>query len=304
MPQERSSSTPDASLAPAMFCRKCGYALVGLESQVCPECGRPFDPGNRKTFARRPPRGWVWRWGRRVVALLLLVALAAGAGLFWLWWGWRAEQPTIARLRELNQDFHVAPIGPERLRRVLGKRLGYLTERVDGIELIGLSVSQTEPLDLRALSHLETLRLDCELSNSKLNHLTGLKKLHTLRLWDLRRHNPDLAFLEQLPALSELQVFKTPVGKAGLEHIGRLKHLKILDLGVNRVTDADLQQLHGLSSLEELYLYYNPITDAGLDYLQGLKSLRVLWIDPRLFGSPGVAKLKQAIPGLQVGTPP
>src|SRR3954464_2705525 len=108
MPSESESSTPAASMTPRMFCKGCGYALVGLESRVCPECGRAFDPANRRTFARKPPRGWVWRWGRRVLALVLLLMLTAGAGLGWLWWGWHAEQPTIARLRGPDQVVHVS----------------------------------------------------------------------------------------------------------------------------------------------------------------------------------------------------
>ena len=36
-----------------MLCRKCGYPLRALVSPVCPECGRPFDPTDPTTFARR-----------------------------------------------------------------------------------------------------------------------------------------------------------------------------------------------------------------------------------------------------------
>jgi rubrerythrin len=31
--------TPQSS----MFCRQCGYQLVGLSENRCPECGRAFD---------------------------------------------------------------------------------------------------------------------------------------------------------------------------------------------------------------------------------------------------------------------
>ena len=33
-----------------MFCRSCKYKLVGLEVLRCPECGRPFNPGDPSTF--------------------------------------------------------------------------------------------------------------------------------------------------------------------------------------------------------------------------------------------------------------
>lgn len=46
-----------------MFCRRCGYDLTGLPSHRCPECGRAFDPSNRRTIAesaRRIPKWLDW----------------------------------------------------------------------------------------------------------------------------------------------------------------------------------------------------------------------------------------------------
>ena len=33
-----------------MYCRKCGYHLAGLSANRCPECGRVFEPANRRTY--------------------------------------------------------------------------------------------------------------------------------------------------------------------------------------------------------------------------------------------------------------
>jgi hypothetical protein len=33
-----------------MFCTRCGYDLAGVAAAVCPECARPFDAANPKTF--------------------------------------------------------------------------------------------------------------------------------------------------------------------------------------------------------------------------------------------------------------
>jgi hypothetical protein len=56
------------------FCLGCGYSLAGLQQRVCPECGRPFDPNDPKTFAasaRVPSRtSWI------LVALALIGALS------------------------------------------------------------------------------------------------------------------------------------------------------------------------------------------------------------------------------------
>jgi hypothetical protein len=299
MPEPSASSSPALATTPRVFCKGCGYALVGLESNKCPECGRGFDLGNRRTFARRPPRSWVWRWGRRVLALLLLLLLTAGTGVGWLWWGWRAEQPTIARLRTAPQQVHVRSIGPERLRRVLGDRLGYLTDRVNSAFVRSLGGAEIEQLDLPSLTHIEKLTLSgCELRHSHLSQLAGLQQLQELLLFDLKIEKPDLAFLEKLPALSKLFLRGKWVAEAGFEHLTGARRLKELSLPETGMADADLQHLRGLSSLEELDIRRNPISDDGLEYLQGLKSLRVLWLDGTAVTSSGVAKLKQAVPRL------
>ena len=52
MAGQRSGSAP----GPGMYCRKCFYALGGLDTNRCPECGREFDPADRRTYRRRQPR--------------------------------------------------------------------------------------------------------------------------------------------------------------------------------------------------------------------------------------------------------
>lgn len=68
---------------PGMFCRVCGYALVGLSENRCPECGRAFDPADPRTFRypRRPP-AWV-RW---LAARRKYVPLVASGGAFFGSW--------------------------------------------------------------------------------------------------------------------------------------------------------------------------------------------------------------------------
>lgn len=64
-----------------MHCSACRYELQGLGVGTCPECGRPFDPGNPGTFASD-----LFNQQRKplfVAAALLLVLLAASGLYAW-----------------------------------------------------------------------------------------------------------------------------------------------------------------------------------------------------------------------------
>jgi hypothetical protein len=68
-------------------CRDCGYPLVRLLSDRCPECGRPFDPTDPRTmdfgrsriieFLKKPTTFWTW-----LPAILLIGCAATGQIVF------------------------------------------------------------------------------------------------------------------------------------------------------------------------------------------------------------------------------
>ena len=69
---------PSKSLAgPSMYCRKCFYALEGLDTNRCPECGRAFDPGDRRTYRRRPP--WMSPGRRRALVATIVTTVYFGS---------------------------------------------------------------------------------------------------------------------------------------------------------------------------------------------------------------------------------
>lgn len=50
------------NLSETAVCLNCRYMLRGLESPVCPECGRQFDPSNPITYTHRSHRDICYRW--------------------------------------------------------------------------------------------------------------------------------------------------------------------------------------------------------------------------------------------------
>jgi hypothetical protein len=66
---------PDPSPARSIYCLGCLYPLGGLPEPRCPECGRPFDPDDPKTF------GTVGRTEECPLVLRVFLALSLACGI-------------------------------------------------------------------------------------------------------------------------------------------------------------------------------------------------------------------------------
>ncbi len=299
MDEEIVPSRPAVSEMPTAFCRGCGYALVGLSEQRCPECGRTFDMSRPRSFSRRPLRGWAWRWGRRAVLLALSFVIVVGLGAGWLWHGWRGEQKTIGQLEGWGTNITFKTIGPEWLGTLLGDRFGYLRIRVSRVEINGAPKEFMDALELSDFARLDHLEIgSCEFSNVFLRKVGTMASLEELGIYGFPS-DVDFVHLERLTNLKRLDL-GTQTDDAMLLHFQKLKGLKHLELQSTAVTDAGLKSLRGLVALRELDLDNTAITDAGLEHLSGLSSLQYLSVGKTHVTAVGIRKLKQAIPGLFV----
>ncbi|MGB0717205.1 MAG: hypothetical protein ACPGXK_15105 [Phycisphaerae bacterium] len=60
-----------------MHCLSCQYDLHGLDDAACPECGRPFVPGDATTYATSATPSWAYRaFPPTLLANLLAIGLA------------------------------------------------------------------------------------------------------------------------------------------------------------------------------------------------------------------------------------
>ena len=75
--------TPDPDFVPAVefdpVCRQCGYLLIGLPEERCPECGTRFDPQARDTPIEVPTQR------RHPIARLVAVMFVSTFVLSLLW---------------------------------------------------------------------------------------------------------------------------------------------------------------------------------------------------------------------------
>src|ERR1035437_5585136 len=110
MTEHLQSSSSGTVAAESRYCQKCGYDLRGTVAAQprCPECGRPFDTANPKTFRRRPIRRWV-RHVRRAACAIMAMLLVLAAVWGWFYWGWWEEQRAI---KELRGRVYVEPLSP------------------------------------------------------------------------------------------------------------------------------------------------------------------------------------------------
>jgi hypothetical protein len=187
-------------------------------------------------------------------------------------------------LRLLGKDFFANVVSVDLL--FAGDGVENALTQVRGLrQLQQLTVCNIESgLDnLRELTHLRSLKCDCDLNDQmegQLRELGGLTRLEFLLVGHISDNG--LASLEGFQSLKGLCIRSSNYTDAGLRSIGRLRNLK--DLILNEaggapvgVTDTGLQHLQALSRLEHLSLFCTQITDAGLAQLKPMPKLR--WLD-------------------------
>lgn len=111
-----------------------------------------------------------------------------------------------------------------------------------------------------------------------------------------------LATLGQVAGLVDLNLASTSIDDTKLAKLAGLKNLMMLHLENTKVTDAGLKHLAGMGYLNYLNLYGTAVTDAGLDALTSLKRLEKLYAWQTKVTPEGVAKLKSALPAVDVNT--
>jgi Leucine-rich repeat (LRR) protein len=114
--------------------------------------------------------------------------------------------------------------------------------------------------------------------DADLAHLEGLTKLAQLDLTGTRVGDAGLVHLEGLTNLKVLNLYGTSVGDGGLVHLKRLIDLKELSLKGTKVRDGGLVHLKGMTNLVDLHLHNTWVGDAGLVHLKGLTNLRSLFL--------------------------
>jgi hypothetical protein len=196
-----------------------------------------------------------------------------------------------------------------------------------GVDLDNAKVSPATVALLRKFPELETLSAgNVQMDDDALAEVHDLPRLWHLNLYQSGVGDAGMKVLKGLPALRHVAMGGTKVTDAGLVDLQDLTQLEYLGLRADRVTDAGLVHLRKLTNLTGLTLSETQVTDAGLVHLCGMTRLTSLRLDttgvtddglrnlaalPKLTEldlwktkatEAGVARLKKALPRLEVVT--
>jgi hypothetical protein len=293
-------TAPSLDHNPGRYCRGCSHDLRASEKR-CPECGRPFDSSDPRTYRRRPP-GKLLRWLLFWLAGLLLLALPPALTLGWLWQGWHEEQKAFDAGHWAYSYQHGVTVTMRdskhtSVQMFLPQRLVYLCDRAAVVESVGATDT-----DIAGLSHFKFIRSFhpgrvSVIGSSRMSILLELVRLTQpsvqssdpqLSRWlgyasaRIRSGTADqitdagLAYLAHMTKMQELWLPNTPITDAGLAHLAGMTQMTTLDLSQTAVTDAGLAHLTGMTQMEYLFLWQTGITGAGLNHLAGMTHLKGL----------------------------
>lgn len=283
-----------------MFCRQCGYNLHGLSESRCSECGRTFDPNDRKTYSSRPGSPLRRRWIKRFAVSLVSLTLLAGTGVFSLWWPWHRNAAAIRMVKQFGGTIQTKTVGPQFLQDLLGRRLGFLLERA-GPKCDFCESRLVTDADLSVLDRLSDVRElylnSTHVTDAGLAHVMNIQGLQELYLNGTEVTDTGLAQLTYLKDLRLLSLQDTKVTDEGLRNLRNLKGLQTLDLSDTKVTDAGVEHLKELKGLQTLGLSGTKLTDVGLDHLKDMDGLQCLYLlGTQATTYEGRAALKIALP--------
>lgn len=275
----------------SMYCRQCGYQLAGLSENRCPECGRGFDPADRRSFARSA-RSWIRRrWQKRIgwTALVISLVVVAGLGSFWghVYWRyhaeWQAEQQTVTALNERGiSTQHTSHLTSGRYLDWLSGPVNYMRFRVGYVNADTAHLSKADFDRLGTLRFVSMVSLkNCDLTDDQLAQLqdqAGKWRLVNLSLdGNARITDEGLVHLKRLSRLYVLSLADTSITDAGLVHLGQMTQLIDLNLQGTHVTDAGVQNLALLKTLRTLDLSRTNVSGRGIDQLKtSLPTTRII----------------------------
>jgi hypothetical protein len=142
-----------------------------------------------------------------------------------------------------------------------------------------------------------------EFTGAGLAHLKELPQFESFGCGGSPFTDAGMEAAASLPHLKDLRVWhtmNTDAGTAKLKGAGKLRSVWLAPQFTTRITDASLEALASCPSLEEVKVTETRLTWAGLQHLTKLPNLKKLNLDETDISDADLAKLKEALPKVEV----
>jgi len=163
---------------------------------------------------------------------------------------------------------------------------------ISGIESLGGHVS-------KSATDIDVAFCNKDIGESHIKALAGLRELRDLDLSYSRLADPELSFLERLPAIRSLDVNDTNITPGAFCAVAGCPSIKYLYAMRTRVDDSSMSAIASLPELRKLYLDGTAIGDSGLITLRQARQLEVLSIEDTHVTDSGVSSLVKCLPHLK-----
>jgi hypothetical protein len=140
------------------YCSHCSYNLKG-SVDICPECGRKFDPGDAQTFDRSSSSVKKRLVAKFALALAILVIISF-LPLLWAWYDWHKNAHFADMLVSDNPDSFAGAFyesSRDWPLDFLPSRFLFLRQRVFRVTFCGDLWTNSDLCALRGLKQLKTL---------------------------------------------------------------------------------------------------------------------------------------------------
>ncbi|HJT36299.1 MAG TPA: hypothetical protein VJ783_30030 [Pirellulales bacterium] len=149
---------------------------------------------------------------------------------------------------------------------------------------------------IAALPDIKYLELGTWIKDANLESIEGLAKLRHLALRSPQLTDAGLVHLTPLKRLTYLAIWDSQINGTGLKHLRGLTKLKNLNLGGTWVDDAVLLQVAEIPTLKSIELVDANVTDIGLSHLTKMASLESLVLSGTQVTEEGRRAFRQAMP--------
>ena len=204
-----------------------------------------------------------------------------------------AALKNCSKLRALAGDFlFISEVGISELAGL---------QSLSELYLAGTLVDDAALERIAAIPNIVALRI-AKTSVSK----EGLEKLTKLQLEELdisecsKVDDSALEPIGKITTLKKLNMWRDPVGDAGMAFLKGLVNLEWLNVDNTQMTDAGLKSFAGYTKLTFLHLGSTAVSDAGMPDVLPMKSLKDLKVSRTSVTEAGVEPLRKAMPKLDI----